>query len=151
MSKVLGVHLLCASLTRRMLPPALVVLVARLGIASVFYMSARTKVTDVLTLKSSTYELFRYEYALPLISPQWAAWLTTYAEHIFPVLLVLGLFTRFSAAALMVMTVVIQLFVYPAAWPTHLTWAALLLMLMACGGGHWSLDRLLGRQLMKLN
>jgi putative oxidoreductase len=56
---------------------------------------------------------------------------------------VLGLFTRLSAAALLGMTLVIQIFVYPDAWPTHLSWAALMLPLIALGGGNWSLDRLL--------
>jgi putative oxidoreductase len=54
---------------------------------------------------------------------------------------VLGLFTRLSAAALLGMTLVIQIFVYPDAWPTHLSWAGLLLPLIALGGGSVSLDR----------
>jgi len=65
------------------------------------------------------------------------------AEHLFPVLLVLGLFTRLSAAALLGMTLVIQTFVYPDAWPTHLSWAGLMLPIIALGGGRFSLDRLL--------
>jgi putative oxidoreductase len=62
------------------------------------------------------------------------------------VLLVAGLFTRWSALALLGMTAVIEIFVYPLAWPTHLTWAALLLPLIVYGGGDWSLDRLRRRQ-----
>ncbi|AYF49538.1 DoxX family protein [Pseudomonas fluorescens] len=128
---------------QRLLPPALLLLVARLGIAAVFFLSGRTKVTGFLELKPSTYTLFRSEYALPLIPPEWAAHLATYAEHLFPLLLVLGLLTRPAAAALLGMTLVIEVFVYPDAWPVHLTWAGLLLPLLAYGGGAWSLDRVI--------
>jgi putative oxidoreductase len=128
---------------QRLLPDALLLLVARVAIAAVFFLSGRTKVTGFLELKPSTYTLFRSEYALPLIPPDWAALLATYAEHLFPLLLVLGLLTRPAAAALLGMTLVIEVFVYPAAWPVHLTWAGLLLPLLAYGGGAWSLDRLI--------
>lgn len=128
---------------QRLLPEALLLLVARVAIAAVFFLSGRTKVTGFLELKPSTYTLFRSEYALPLIPPDWAAHLATYAEHLFPLLLVLGLLTRPAAAALLGMTLVIEVFVYPAAWPVHLTWAGLLLPLLAYGGGTWSLDRLI--------
>ncbi|MBN3968265.1 DoxX family protein [Pseudomonas sp. 43NM1] len=120
------------------------VLVARIAIAAIFFMSGRTKVTDFMTITPSTYELFRTEYALPLISPELAAHLSTYSEHLFPVLLVLGLFTRLSALALLGMTFVIEVFVYPDAWPTHLSWAGLLLLIFARGAGSLSLDRRLG-------
>ena len=130
----------------RVLPDALLLLVARLGIAAVFFLSGRTKVEGLLTIKPSTYELFRSEYALPLISPELAAHLAAYSEHLFPILLVLGLFTRYAAVALFGMTAVIEIFVYPNAWPTHLSWAGLLLPLIAKGGGAWSLDQLLRRK-----
>lgn len=120
------------------------VLVARIAIAAIFFMSGRTKVSDVLTITPSTYELFRTEYALPVISPELAADLSTYSEHLFPLLLVLGLFTRLSALALLGMTFVIEVFVYPDAWPTHLSWAGLLLIIIARGAGALSLDRRLG-------
>ncbi|WP_339079573.1 DoxX family protein [Pseudomonas sp. TMP9] len=119
-------------------------LVARIAIAAIFFMSGRTKVSEFLTITPSTYELFRTEYALPLISPELAAHLATYSEHVFPVLLVLGLFTRLSALALLGMTFVIEVFVYPDAWPTHLAWAGLLLLIVARGAGAFSLDRRLG-------
>lgn len=128
---------------QRLLGDNLLCLVARFGIASVFFLSGRTKVEGLLTITPSTYELFRSEYALPLLSPWLAAHLATYAEHLFPLLLVLGLLTRLSALALLGMTTVIEIFVYPDAWPTHLTWAGLLLLLIARGGGALSLDRLL--------
>jgi len=125
---------------QRALPPALLLLVARLGIAAIFFLSGRTKVQGLLTIKPSTYELFRSEYALPLISPELAAHLATYTEHLCPILLVLGLLTRPAAFVLLAMTAVIEIFVYPDAWPTHLSWAGLLLPLIAYGGGAWSVD-----------
>jgi len=130
----------------RLIPASLQLLLARAGIAAVFFLSGRTKVEGLLTLKQSTYDLFEYEYALPLVSSDVAAQMATYAEHLLPVLLVLGLFTRSSALALLGMTAVIEIFVYPAAWPTHLTWAALLLPLIAYGGGAFSLDNLIQRR-----
>ena len=125
------------------LPSYLLLLVQRLGIASIFFMSGRTKVDGLLTVNDTAFELFRSEYALPLIKPEFAAYAATYSEHLFPLLLVLGLFTRFAALGLLGMTLVIQTFVYPDAWPTHLSWAGLLLPLIALGGGKLSLDRFL--------
>lgn len=128
---------------QRLLGDSFLCLVARLGIAAIFFLSGRTKVEGILTITPSTYELFRTEYMLPLVPPHIAAHLATYAEHVFPLLLVLGLFTRLSAFALLGMTTVIEVFVYPDAWPTHLSWAGLLLLLIGRGAGAWSLDRLL--------
>jgi len=119
----------------RLVPDDLVALGSRVAIAAIFFLSGRTKVEGFLMLTDSAYELFRTEYKLPLLPPELAAHMAAYAEHFFPVLLVLGLFTRFSALALLGMTLVIQLFVYPSAWPTHLSWAALLLFLVGRGGG----------------
>jgi len=127
----------------RILPRDLLLLVARVGIGAIFFLSGRTKVEGLLTLRDSTYELFRTEYALPLIDPVSAAHAAAYSEHLFPILLLLGLFTRPAATALLGMTLVIEIFVYPEAWPTHLSWAGLLLPLIAKGPGNWSLDRLL--------
>jgi putative oxidoreductase len=120
-------------------------LVARLGVAAIFFLSGRTKVEGLLTITPSTYELFRTDYALPLVPPEIAAHAATYSEHFFPILLVLGLLTRPAALALLGMTTVIEIFVYPDAWPTHLSWAAILLPLVFRGGGRWSLDHLLWR------
>jgi putative oxidoreductase len=134
---------LFASTAARLFPPSLLLLVQRLGIAAVFFMSGRTKVDGLLTVNDSAFELFRTDYALPLVKPEIAAYAATYSEHLFPLLLVLGLFTRFSALALLIMTSIIEIFVYPDAWPTHLSWAGLLLPLIALGGGRLSLDGLL--------
>jgi putative oxidoreductase len=129
----------------RLLPPSLLLLVQRMGIGAIFFLSARTKVEGLFTISDSTYELFRSEYALPLVPPEIAAVMATVCEHLFSVLLFLGLFTRLSALGLLGMTLVIEIFVYPDAWPTHLSWAGLLLPLVAAGPGRWSLDKLLFR------
>lgn len=123
-------------------PHSLLALANRLGIAAIFWMSARTKVEGWFTISDSAYLLFREEYKLPLLPPELAAQMATMAEHLFPVLLVLGLCTRLSALALLGMVLVIQVFVYPDAWPTHLSWAGLLLYLAGRGAGNLSLDRL---------
>lgn len=128
----------------RVIPRDLLLLVARAGIAAIFFLSGRTKVDGLLTITDAARDLFETEYVLPLISPNIAVHAATYAEHLFPVLLVLGLFTRGAAAALLGMTLVIEIFVYPDAWPTHLSWAAILLPLIARGPGKWSLDHVLG-------
>jgi len=127
----------------RLIPESAIALVTRLGVAGVFFMSGRSKVDGLLHITDGTYTLFREDYRLPLIPPEIAAHLATYSEHLFSILLVLGLFTRFSALAFLGMTTVIEVFVYPDAWPTHLSWAGLLIYLVARGGGRWSLDRVL--------
>lgn len=133
-----------AGLAQSLISDTLLALVARVAIAAIFFLSGRTKVSGWLTIKDSTYVLFQEEYRLPLVPPDLAAHLAAYAEHLFPLLLVLGLFTRGAALALLGMTSVIEIFVYPDAWPTHLSWAGLLLLLVARGGGTWSLDHRLG-------
>ncbi|HEY1143697.1 MAG TPA: DoxX family protein [Sphingomicrobium sp.] len=135
---------LLARLAERVTPSWLLPLVQRLGIAAVFFQSGRTKVEGIFTLTDSTFYLFQTEYRLPFIAPIPAAYIAAASEHIFPILLVLGLFTRVSALALFIMTLTIEIFVYPDAWPTHLSWAAILLPLIARGGGRFSLDRWLG-------
>lgn len=117
---------------------------ARLALAAIFFMSGRTKVEGFLTLTDGAYALFRDEYKLPLVPPEIAAHLAAYSEHFFPLLLVLGLFTRFAALALLGMTIVIEVFVYPDAWPTHLSWAVLALYLIGRGGGRASVDHVIG-------
>lgn len=142
MSSLSFVHTRLVRGLDRLAPDALLLLVARLGAAAVFFTSGRTKVDGVFHITDATFELFRTEYALPLIPPQIAAVAATLSEHVFSILLVMGLLTRLSAAALLGMTLVIEIFVYPDAWPTHLSWAAILLPLVARGGGAWSADRI---------
>ena len=136
---------LLARVAHKTLPLDLLLLVQRFGIAAVFFMSGRTKIVEGswLTIDDSAFELFRSDYQLPFIPPIPAAYVATTAEHLFPILLVLGLLTRVSAGGLLVMTAVIEIFVYPDAWPTHLSWTGLLLPLIALGGGRISLDRAL--------
>jgi putative oxidoreductase len=122
----------------------LIALCARLALGAIFFLSGRTKVEGFLTVTDGAYVLFREEYKLPLVPPEVAAHLAAYAEHLLPALLVLGLFTRLSALGLLGMTAVIEIFVYPDAWPTHLSWAALALYLAGRGAGPVSADRLLG-------
>lgn len=127
------------------IPHWLIAVLARIGIAQVFWASGRTKV-EGLALKDSTFFLFESEYQVPFLPPALAAYMATVAEHVFPVLLVIGLASRFSALALLGMTAVIQLFVYPGAWTVHILWAAILLYIAARGPGAVSLDHLLARR-----
>ena len=101
------------------IPYSLVALVARFAVASIFWRSGQTKVDGFFHIKDNTFFLFREEYKVPLLPPDVAAHLATIAEHVFPVLLIAGLASRLSALSLMVMTLVIQLFVYPDGWPDH--------------------------------
>ncbi len=120
-------------------------LVMRLSIAPVFFLSGRTKVDGWLDVNESAVYLFAQDYKLPFIDSVWAAHLAAYAEHLLPMLLVLGLFARLSALGLLGMTLVIQCWVYPDAWPTHLTWFAPLLLIAVRGPGRWSFDGLCRR------
>jgi putative oxidoreductase len=141
------------------IPYSLIALLARFSIAAVFWNSGQTKVQGLAidfvngefhlgwpALSDSAVALFRDEYRVPLLSPELAAVLAAGAEHVFPILLLAGLATRFSALALLGMTLVIQLFVYPGAYATHGTWAAVLLLLAARGAGSLSLDHWLARK-----
>lgn len=113
----------------------------RLGIGGVFWTSGRTKVDTGLSVSESAVELFREEYRLPLISPELAAHLATYAEHLCPLLLLVGLATRWSAFALFGMTFVIQTLVYPDAFlSVHLGWFAMASAIIVYGPGRFSLD-----------
>ena len=125
------------------IPYWLSALALRIFPAAVFWQSGQTKVDGWHVTASAIY-LFREEYKLPLIDPNIAAHLAAFAEHFFPVLLVIGLATRLSALALLSMTLIIQIFVYPGAWPTHGTWIACFLVLIAQGPGTVSLDHLIG-------
>lgn len=122
---------------------SLALLFTRVVLAGIFWRSARTKVEEGswLSISDTTYFLFAEEYAGVPLPTDIAAVLATISEHVFPVLLVLGLFTRLSATALLAMTMVIQIFVYPEAWwSVHALWTALALTLIMRGGGALSLD-----------
>lgn len=121
----------------------LLLLFTRIVLAGIFWRSARTKVDEGtwLAISDTTYYLFAEEYAGVPLPSDFAAVTATLSEHVFPILLVLGLFTRFSALALLGMTIVIQIFVYPEAWwSVHAVWAALALILITRGGGKLSVD-----------
>lgn len=141
----------------QMIPYWFIAFVARFSIAAVFWNSGQTKVSnfsiDIISgtfkvgvpgLSDSAVDLFRDEYKMPL--PEITAPLAAFAEHLFPFLILIGLATRFSAFALLIMTLVIQIFVYPSAYPLHGTWAAIFLLLMAFGPGAFSLDHLVKKQ-----
>jgi putative oxidoreductase len=127
------------------IPYWFIALAARIFPAAVFWQSGATKVAG-WHLKPSAIALFENEYQLPLIDPTIAAYVSAFSEHIFPILLVIGLATRFSALALLCMTAVIETFVYPGAWPTHGVWAACFLVVIARGPGSLSLDHLIARK-----
>lgn len=141
------------------IPHSVIALVARFSIAAVFWSSGQTKIEGLAInfvtgefelgwpqLSDSAIALFRDEYKLPFMSAELAAPMAALAEHLFPPLILVGLATRFSAFALLVMTLVIQVFVYPGAYATHGTWAAVLLYLMATGPGTMSVDHWLARR-----
>jgi putative oxidoreductase len=119
-------------------------LLARVSIAGVFWRSGQTKV-DGFRVLDSTFMLFREEYRVPLLPPDVAAYMATVAEHLCPALLVIGLAARFNALALLVMTLVIQAFVYPEAWPDHILWMSVLLYIIGRGPGALSVDHLIRR------
>ena len=121
-------------------------LLCRWGVAAVFWRSGQTKVHG-WTINETTFDLFRDEYRGPLLPPEVAAVAATVAEHLFPVLLVVGLASRLSALALLGMTLVIQVFVYPGSWPDHLLWASALVYVVARGPGTLALDHPLRRAL----
>ena len=114
----------------------------RFAVATVFWNSAMTKLANWDTAIA----LFTDEYKVPLLSPEVAAYIAVTIELTTPVLLVLGLATRLAALVLLGMTTVIEIFVYPLAWPTHIQWAAMLLVLLCRGPGELSLDELIRRR-----
>lgn len=117
-------------------------LFARVWIALIFFKSGLLKWGDSwFSASDSTLYLFENEYALPLLSPEFAASMAIYMEFFLPLLLLFGFLSRFSALGLLGMTAVIQLFVYPGSWSEHLTWAVVLVFLVLRGGGNISVDR----------
>jgi len=127
-----------AAIVRRLerVPYAILAIPLRVAVATVFWRSAMTKLANWDTAVA----LFVDEYKVPLLPPELAAYVAVTIELTAPVLLVAGLFTRVAALILLAMTAVIEIFVYPLAWPTHIQWAAMLLILLCRGPGKWSLD-----------
>jgi len=123
-------------------PYSVLAVLLRFAVATVFWSSAMTKLANWDTAIA----LFVDEYKLPLLAPEIAAYITVTIELTTPVLLVLGLATRLVALVLLGMTTVIEVFVYPLAWPTHIQWAAMLLVLLCRGPGELSLDELIRRR-----
>ncbi|MCL2453670.1 MAG: DoxX family protein [Alphaproteobacteria bacterium] len=123
-------------------PQSLLSLFARIFPAAVFWRSGETKV-EGFHLSDNAIDLFRDEYRLPFIDPELAAKIAAISEHLFPFLLVLGLASRLAAFALLIMTSVIEIFVYPDAWPEHGLWATCFLIVITRGPGVFSFDHLL--------
>ncbi len=129
-------------------PHSLIALIGRLAIGLVFWNSGRTKVDgwNIFQVNDKTLFLFKEEYKLPFVPPELAALAAQIAEHALSALIIIGLATRFSALGLFVMTMVIQIFVYPGSYVVHGTWAAILLMLVKYGPGMFSADYLIYRR-----
>jgi putative oxidoreductase len=123
-------------------PYMLLALPLRAAVAVIFWDSAQAHLANFDT----TLELFADEYKVPLLPPDLAAYMAVSIEVTAPILLVLGLLTRFAALVLLGMTTVIEVFVYPQAWPTHIQWAAMLLILLCRGPGELSIDYLFRRR-----
>ena len=135
---------LYARVIRRLeaIPYSVLAIPLRFAVAAVFCNSGMTKLANWDT----AIELFTEEYKLPVLPPELAAYMAVSIELTTPVLLVFGLLTRPAALVLLGMTSVIEIFVYPQAWPTHVQWAAMLLVLLCRGSGKFSIDYLLARR-----
>lgn len=138
----LGIGARLASLTSLLgrFPLSIHQILFRFAIAGVFLKAGLTKVASW----ESTVALFRDEYRVPLLSPDVAAVLASSVELGCSTLLLIGLASRLATLPLLGMLLTIQLFVYPQAWPEHLTWGSILLLLLTRGPGAFSLDRLIG-------
>lgn len=121
------------------IPHSLLALLARIIVGLVFFNSGLTKI-DGFSIKLGTFFLFAEEYKVPILPPEFAAYVTTTAELTLPLLLWIGFGARFAATALLVMTAVIQMFVYPEAYVTHGLWVVALLFIMKYGAGALSID-----------
>jgi putative oxidoreductase len=126
-------------------PYAILAIPLRLAVATVFWNSGMTKLANW----DAALALFADEYKLPLLPPEIAAYIAATIELTMPVFLVVGLLTRPAAAVLLRMVTVIEIFVYPEAWPTHMQWGAMLLVLLCRGAGKLSLDQVMWRHFGK--
>jgi putative oxidoreductase len=126
-----------------LLPLSIIQLMARVSLAMIFWRSGQAKIANW----DLTLQLFANEYKVPILPPEIAAPMAAAVELSTPVLLVLGLLTRVATLPMIGMTLVIQIFVYPMSWVDHLTWLAMLLLLLSRGPGVFSLDHLIGKAL----
>lgn len=116
----------------------------RVWIAKIFYLSGRTKAGDgFLELNSFTPMLFEEEYSVPLLDPELAAQLALYGETFLPLMLIFGALTRFGAAGLIVMTLVIQVSYGAHSWVESVTWLGALIPILLMGPGRVSIDGLI--------
>lgn len=148
MRKIVALYDWAVRMVSGAIPEGLALLLTRVALAGVFWRSGQTKVEDGtwFQIKDFTYDLFANEFSGLPLDPQIAVPVTAFAEHFFPALLLFGFATRFSAGALLVMTLVIQIFVFPDAWwPVHSLWVAMAAILIVRGGGYFSVDALVAK------
>ena len=153
MKKLIGIYDQAVGIVTGKFAEGIMLLFVRVALAGIFWRSARTKVEEGSLLEVSENALFQFSEEpfnnVPILNGDLGAYVTTYAEHFLPILIVLGLFTRIGATGLLIMTMVIQLFVFTEGavwWQTHILWVALALTLIVRGGGIFSLDALLTRK-----
>lgn len=137
-----------------LLPLGILTLMFRLGLARDFFSSGLTKIDgwnvfETWSVTSTTVVLFAQEYNVPLLPPAIAANMAALVELTCPILLALGLLARFAALPMLGMAIVIQVFVYPGAWSTHIVWMAILLLVITRGPGEISLDYLIRKYYFK--
>lgn len=148
MNRIVAFYDRAVQLVATRVPEGLALFLLRISLAGVFWRSGRTKVVEgsLFEINPLTYDIFANEFTGLPLAPSIAVPMTTLAEHLFPMLLLFGLATRISAGALLVMTLVIQVFVFPDAWwPVHSLWAAMAAMLIVRGGGLFSIDTIIVR------
>jgi putative oxidoreductase len=121
------------------IPVSIFELMMRIAVGTAFFRAGLVKIASW----QSTLGLFRDEYKVPVLPPELAAYMATACELTAPVLLLFGFGTRFAAAAMLMQTAVIQIFVYPENWPDHILWTSILGYLLVRGAGKLSCDSLI--------
>ena len=134
------------------IPEWVVNLCMRVLVFKVFWLSAQTKISGLTlfgqhfafwNINQTTFFLFDFEYDVPLIPSDIAAYMGTFGEFFLSLMILFGFLTRFAALGLLMMTLVIQ-YVYPDAWwGSHAYWFVIILYLVRNGGGQISIDRYL--------
>jgi len=139
------------ALVRKVARPPLVQFLLRVALATPFWRSGILKWDGFLRINDIAISLFADEFMLHLPggpysfpAPAAMAFLSASAEIMLPILLILGLATRFTALGLLVMTAIIQLTV-PDGWPVHIAWVAMAFAIMAGGAGWFSADHWLSK------